>query len=159
MPCCYSQLIITSKKFIRICKHKTTVIIRLAVCFCLSLDSEGAIKDIRRSICLLVWLLSSNKDLVFSGGDVPLGIIEHHLFCCHSKGHLRAVRKYHNSRVEILYDVHQQILTGRSERFFQLQLAVSLEQCQCLSMICIPEQPGNQQVHNWTHYDSIMSSI
>ena len=51
----------------------------------LSLDSEGTIKDIRQSSCLLVWLLSSNKDLVFSGGDVPFGIIEHHILCCHDK--------------------------------------------------------------------------
>ena len=54
----------------------------------LSLDSNRTIKDIKRSSCLLVWLLSSNKDLVFSGGDVPLGIIEHHFQFCHDKGHL-----------------------------------------------------------------------
>lgn len=54
----------------------------------LSLDSEGAIKNIRRSTCLLVWLLSPNKDLVFSGGYVPFCIIEHHLFFSHNEGHL-----------------------------------------------------------------------
>ena len=33
----------------------------------------------------MVWLLSSNKDLILmiSGGDVPLGIIEHHLVYIH----------------------------------------------------------------------------
>ena len=60
----------------------------------LSLDSEGAIEDVRRSSCLLVWLLSTNIDLIFSGGDVPLGIIKHHLFCCHNKGHLSVIQSY-----------------------------------------------------------------
>ena len=59
----------------------------------LSLDSEGAIQDIRRSTCLLVWLLSSNKDLVFSRRDEPLGVIEHHLLSCHNKRHLHEGNK------------------------------------------------------------------
>jgi hypothetical protein len=66
-------------------------------CYCsmftwitLSLDSEGAIQDIRWSTSLLVWLLSSNKDLVFSGRDVPLGIVEHHLLCRDSEDNLKS---------------------------------------------------------------------
>ena len=62
----------------------------------LSLNSEGAIQDIRRSTCLLVWLLSSDKDLVFSGWNEPLGVIEHHLLSCHNIRHLcmRTIKSY-----------------------------------------------------------------
>ena len=43
-----------------------------------SVNNERSIKNIRRSSCLLVWLLPSNIHLVFSAEDIPLGIIQHH---------------------------------------------------------------------------------
>ena len=70
----------------------------IVLSYCLFLNCKRAIENIRWSTCLLVWLLSSNKDLVFSGGDVPLGIVEHHLFCCHNEGHLSVMQSCMRTR-------------------------------------------------------------